>query len=219
MARRPNNALSFDPAPAVAHLRAGDPVLRAVIEAVGPYALEARPAKSLFQALARAITFQQLNGKAASAIHARVLAVLGKHGGPTPEALAAADDAELLGAGLSRAKLAALRDLSEKCLQRVVPTLAQARRLGDEELVERLTRVRGIGPWTVHMLLIFTLGRPDVMPIGDFAIRAAFKKLYRRRKDPAPKLLLKHAQKWRPYRSVACWYLWQSLELVPPGAR
>ncbi len=109
-------------------------------------------------------------------------------------------------------KLLAVRDLAAKCREGTVPSLKEARKLGDDELVARLTTVRGIGPWTVHMLLIFYLGRPDVMPVGDFAIRLGFKKLYKKRKDPAPEAILKHARRWQPYRSVASWYLWRSLD-------
>jgi 3-methyladenine DNA glycosylase/8-oxoguanine DNA glycosylase len=201
------------PGDAVAHLRASDPALAALIDRVGPFALEIRPVESLFAALLRSITYQQLHGNAAAAILGRVLAVLARHGGTTPEALGLASDADLRAAGLSRNKLLAVRDLAAKCQAGVVPSLAEAHRLGDEELVERLTAVRGIGPWTVHILLIFYLGRPDVMPTGDYAIRAGFKKLYRKRQDPAPAAILKHARRWQPYRSVASWYLWRSLDL------
>jgi 3-methyladenine DNA glycosylase/8-oxoguanine DNA glycosylase len=202
----------FDPTAALAHLRAGDAELAALIDRVGPFALELKPAASLFEALLRSIVYQQLHAKAAGNIHGRVLAELEKHGGPTPAALARATDAALRGAGLSRNKLLAVRDLARKCHEGTVPSLRQAAKLGDDELVARLTEVRGIGPWTVHMLLIFHLGRPDVMPTGDFAIRLGFKKLYRKRKDPAPEVILKHARRWSPYRSVASWYLWRSLD-------
>jgi len=200
----------FAPAAALAHLRAADPALAALIDRVGPFALELKAATSLFEALLRSIVYQQLHGKAAASIHGRVLAGLAKHGGPTPAALTRCSDAALRGAGMSQNKLRAVRDLAAKCLEGTVPSLATASRLGDEELVARLTQVRGIGPWTVHMLLIFYLGRPDVMPTGDFAIRLGFKKLYRKRKDPAPTTILKHARRWSPYRSVASWYLWRS---------
>lgn len=205
--------LQFDPRVAVAHLCAADPVLGDVIARVGPCAIEMHPLCTLLDAMLRSIIYQQLHAKAAASIHARVLAVLATHGGITPEATLAASDPELLGAGLSRAKLAAIRDLSAKCLAGVVPSLRESQSLSDDDLVDRLTEVRGIGPWTVHMLLIFTLGRPDVMPTGDFAIRLAFKKLYRKRRDPKPDVILKHARLWQPYRSVATWYLWRSLEL------
>lgn len=203
---------TFEPAAALAHLRDCDPHLAGLIERVGPFALELKAADSLFEAMLRSIVYQQLHGKAAATIHARVLAVLERHGGPTPEALSRASDGELRGAGLSGNKLLAVRDLAAKCREGVVPTLKEARKLADDELVVRLTEVRGIGPWTVHMLLIFYLGRPDVMPTGDFAIRLGFKRLYRKRKDPTPDAIIKHARRWQPYRSVASWYLWRSLD-------
>lgn len=205
--------LQFDPAAALKHLRASDAALANVIERVGPFALELLPAANLFEALLRSIVYQQLHGKAAATIHQRVLTLLENHGGATAAALAHATDEELRAAGLSRAKLAAARDLAAKCLDGTVPAWAEIPKLSDEQLIERLTAVRGIGPWTVHMLLIFHLGRPDVMPTGDFAIRLAFRKIYRKRRDPKPEVILKHARRWQPYRSVASWYLWRSLEL------
>jgi DNA-3-methyladenine glycosylase II len=203
---------NFDPVEAVAHLRASDAVLGALIDRVGPLALELKSAHSLFEAMLRSIVYQQLHAKAASTILGRVLVELARHGGAKPEALARVSDAALRGAGLSANKLLAVRDLAAKCIEDTVPTLKEARKLGDDELVARLTTVRGIGPWTVHMLLIFYLGRPDVMPTSDFAIRAGFKKLYKKRKDPTPEAILKHARRWQPYRSVASWYLWRSLD-------
>ena len=203
---------NFDPVEAVAHLRASDAVLGALIDGIGPLDLELKSASSLFEAMLRSIVYQQLHAKAASTILGRVLVELARHGGAKPEALARASDAALRGAGLSANKLLAVRDLAAKCLEGTVPTLKEARKLGDDELVARLTTVRGIGPWTVHMLLIFYLGRPDVMPTSDFAIRAGFKKLYKKRKDPTPEAILKHARRWQPYRSVASWYLWRSLD-------
>jgi len=206
--------LRFKPAEALEHLRAGDPLLGALIDRIGEFALELKPANSLFEAMLRSIVYQQLHGKAAATIHARVLTELDRHGGPIPEALTKASDAALRGAGLSGNKLLAVRDLAAKCMEGTVPSFAEAHELTDEELVIRLTAVRGIGPWTVHMLLIFYLGRPDVMPTGDFAIRLGFKKLYNKRKDPKPEAIIKHASRWQPYRSVASWYLWRSLDPV-----
>jgi 3-methyladenine DNA glycosylase/8-oxoguanine DNA glycosylase len=202
----------FDPTAALAHLRASDPGLAALIGRIGPFAMELKAAKSLFEAMLRSIVYQQLHGKAAATIHARVLVVLERHGGISPDALIKAGDVELRGAGLSQNKLLAVRDLALKCTEGTVPSLKAAHQLPDDELVERLTAVRGIGPWTVHMLLIFYLGRPDVMPTGDFAIRLGFKRLYRKRKDPTPETIIKHARRWQPYRSVASWYLWRSLD-------
>lgn len=196
----------------MAHLHAVDPVLSDLIKRVGPFSLQLTPTGSLFEALLRSIVYQQLHGKAAATIHGRVLTVLAAHGGPTPGALALVSDERLRQAGLSRNKLLAVRDLAAKCLAGTVPALAAARRLGDDELVARLTEVRGIGPWTVHMLLLFHLGRPDVMPTGDYAIRLAFQKLYRKRRSPTPELILRHTRNWQPYRSVASWYLWRSLD-------
>ncbi|MBL9219314.1 MAG: DNA-3-methyladenine glycosylase 2 family protein [Opitutaceae bacterium] len=202
----------YNPAVAVAHLRAGDAELAGLIERVGPFALEQKTAASLFEAMLRSIVYQQLHGKAAATIHGRVLAELARHGGPTPEAISRTPDAALRGAGLSGNKLLAVRDLALKCREGTVPTLKVAAKLSDDELIARLTEVRGIGPWTVHMLLIFYLGRPDVLPTGDFAIRLAFKKLHGKRKDPTPEALLKATRHWQPYRSVASWYLWRSLD-------
>ncbi|MBI3886602.1 MAG: DNA-3-methyladenine glycosylase 2 family protein [Opitutae bacterium] len=204
--------LRFEPDAALAHLRASDAELAALIDRVGGFALMLKPAESLFEAMLESIVYQQLHAKAAATIHGRVRAILEQHGGANPDALTKATDEELRGAGLSRAKLAAVRDLAAKCIEGTVPTLRDAHKLSDEELVTRLTAVRGIGPWTVHMLLIFYLGRPDVMPTGDFAIRLGFKKLYRKRKDPKPDAIIKHARRWQPYRSVASWYLWRSLD-------
>ncbi len=202
----------FKPAKAIAHLSARDPALGALIDRIGSFSLELKPAESLFEALLRSIVYQQLHGKAAATIHGRVLNELNRQGGPTPATLVKTSDEALRGAGLSRNKLLAVRDLAAKCLEGTVPSLAEARELDDEELVTRLTTVRGIGPWTVHMLLIFYLGRPDVMPTGDFAIRLGFKKLYNKRKDPKPEAIILHANRWRPYRSIASWYLWRSLD-------
>jgi DNA-3-methyladenine glycosylase II len=202
----------FDPVKAVAHLRASDAVLGALIDRIGPPALELKAADSLFEAMLRSIVYQQLHARAAATIHGRVLVELARHGGTIHGALERVSDDALRGAGLSRNKLLAVRDLAAKCREGIVPSLKEAHKLGDDELVTRLTAVRGIGPWTVHMLLIFYLGRPDVMPVGDFAIRLGFKKLYKKRKDPTPETILKHARHWQPYRSVASWYLWQSLD-------
>jgi len=212
-AKRPRRAAyCYDPAAALVHLQAVDPNLAALIKRVGPYVLQLEATTSLFEAMLRSIVYQQLHGKAAASILTRVRAELERHGGVTAEAATRASDELLRTAGLSRNKLLAIRDLAARCLDGTVPTFPEARDLGDDELVERLTTVRGIGPWTVHMLLIFHLGRSDVMPTGDFAIRLAFKKLYRKRKDPKPDLIVKHARRWQPYRSVASWYLWRSLD-------
>jgi 3-methyladenine DNA glycosylase/8-oxoguanine DNA glycosylase len=165
--------------------------------------------------LSRAIIFQQLNGKAASTILGRVEALFpGRR--MEPAALLAMPEDKLRAAGLSRNKLASLRDLAAKTLYGTVPSPAAARKMNNEELVARLTEVRGIGPWTVHMLLMFDLGRPDVMPSGDYGVRMGFKKLYRKRNEPSPEQIERHASRWQPYRSVAAWYLWRVLEMDLP---
>jgi len=164
-------SFQFDPSAALAHLSTRDAALAALIQRIGPFTLQLKPIWSLFDALLRSIIYQQLHGNAAAAIHARVLTVLAPHGGATHAALALASDLELRGAGLSGNKLLAIRDLAAKCRDGTVPSWQEAHQLSGEELVTRLTAVRGIGPWTVHMLLIFYLGRADVMPTGDFAIR------------------------------------------------
>lgn len=202
----------FDPEQAIAHLGSRDPIMAELIKRIGPFGLEPSRTKNLFTALLRSIVYQQLHGKAAATILARVHAVLAPHGGPTPASLSLATDEQLRAAGLSRAKLAAIRDLAVRCADGTVPAWREAKKLTDDELIARLTAVRGIGPWTVHMLLIFHLRRPDVLPTGDFAIRLAFKKLYRKRGEPKPEAILRHARCWQPYRSVASWYLWRSLD-------
>ncbi len=202
----------FDPKEAVAHLRASDEAMAALMDRVGGFHLQPRPMQTLFEAMLRSIIYQQLHGKAAESIHRRVVAELMPQGGITPEALIKVPDAALRRAGLSANKLLAVRALGQKTIEGVVPPLKEAHQLTDEELLVRLTEVRGIGPWTVHMLLIFYLGRPDVLPTGDYAIRQAFKKLYKKRKDPTPEAMIRHARRWQPYRSVASWYLWRSLD-------
>jgi DNA-3-methyladenine glycosylase II len=190
-------------------LAASDPVLARVIDVVGSCTLQPDPQPDLFQALLRSIIFQQLHGKAATAIHARVVALMPT---PTAAALQTLSDASLRAAGLSANKLLAVRDLATKTLDGTVPPVAVAANLTDEKLIEYLTQVRGVGPWTVQMLMIFYLGRVDVMPASDFGIRKAFSLLYRRGRPVTPMAILRHARRWRPYRSLASWYLWRSLD-------
>ena len=208
----------YVPDDAVAHLRASDELLARAMDRVGPFVLEPRATKSLFEALMRSIVYQQLHGKAANSIHTRVLAQLKAHGGPTPVALGKVPDHILRGAGLSAGKLRAIRDLAAKCLDGTVPTLREAHKLEDAELIARLTAVRGIGPWTVQVLMLFHLGRPDIFPTGDFALQRAFSLLYRRGRKVSPAAMLRHAKRWQPHRSVASWYLWRSLDITLPDA-
>ncbi|HYY98079.1 MAG TPA: DNA-3-methyladenine glycosylase [Pyrinomonadaceae bacterium] len=208
----------YDPEAAVRRLRSADATLARLMERAGPFTLQIRGLHDPFEALARNIVFQQLHGKAAAAIHARVVALFGG-GKLRPEDLLAASEEDLRGAGLSAAKLAALRDLAAKTLDGTVPTLARMRRMTDEEIVERLTRVRGIGRWTVEMLLMFRLGRPDVLPVGDFAVRKGFALAYGLDESPKPKELTAFGERWRPFRSVASWYMWRAVELPPEAPR
>jgi DNA-3-methyladenine glycosylase II len=194
-------------------LARADPTLGALMRRVGPFRLQLKPLLSPFEALAESIVYQQLHGRAAAAIFARLCERVGRGVGLTPEALLATSDASLRAAGLSGAKAAALKDLAEKTRAGTVPSLAQVRRLSDETLIERFSEVRGIGQWTVEMLLIFRLGRPDVLPVDDYAIRKAFMLLQGLEASPRPKEVLAYGERWRPWRSVASWYLWRSLEL------
>ena len=206
-------AASFDAAEAAAHLSARDARLARIIEEVGPPRLRFDGAASTFEALAESIVYQQLNGKAAATIHGRLRALFPRKR-VRPDALLALGDDALRGAGLSRGKLLALRDLASKTLDGTVPTIRALHALDDDAIVERLVQVRGIGRWTVEMLLIFRLGRPDVLPVGDFGVRHGFKLTYGKRDMPSPQELAKHGEKWRPFRSVASWYLWRAVDLA-----
>ena len=202
----------YDPDEAVRYLSRIDPVMGRLIRGAGPYALPIRSLHNPFEDLARNIIFQQLHGRAAAAIHERVVGLFGKKKLDPQDILESADE-PLRGAGLSGAKLAALKDLARKTLDGRVPTLARLRRMQDEEIIERLTEVRGIGRWTVEMLLIFRLGRPDVLPTGDLAVVKGFSMVYGRKELPKPKEVLHYGERWRPFRSVASWYLWRVHEL------
>ncbi len=202
----------YDGDAALRHLTEADPVLGRHIARTGPFALELKHTKDVFGALAEAIVYQQLNGKAAATIHGRVAALFPKHRIDPAGILAASDDA-LRGAGLSRAKLASLRDLAERTQAGTIPTLRKLGGMDDDAIVEALTAVRGIGRWTAEMLLMFRLGRPDVLPVADFGIRKGFAKVFRS-KEPlaAADDIVQRAERWRPYRSVASWYLWRACD-------
>lgn len=205
------DGLCYDAGAAVKHLAKADPVLAQLMKRAGPFALKTRHLHNPFEALARNIVFQQLHGSAAEAIHGRVVGLFGG-GRLRPQDVLDASEEALRGAGLSGAKTAALKDLAAKTLDGTVPTLARLKRMDDEEIVARLTQVRGIGRWTVEMLLMFRLGRPDVLPVGDYAVRKGFMVAYGLGEMPKPKALALHAERWRPYRSVASWYMWRALE-------
>ena len=184
-----------------------------LIARVGDFTMRPAPAQSLFAALLRSIVHQQLTGKAAATILGRVTRLFAPRRFPAPHDLLHIAPDRLREAGLSAAKTAALRDLAARTLDGTVPSLARIRRMEDEEIVERLTTVRGIGRWTVEMLLIFRLGRPDVLPVSDLGVRKGFALMFRRGKLPEPRVMLRRGERWRPYRSVASWYLWRALEL------
>lgn len=205
--------LSFDADEAVRQLGAADPVLGKLMARVGPYAPQTVAAPDAFHALVRAIVYQQLSGKAAGTIHRRVLAALG--GGDTPgaERIAAADDATLRGAGLSQNKMLSLQALAAAQLNGELPDESRLDDYDDAELIERYSAIRGIGRWTVEMLLLFHLGRPDVMPIHDLGVRKGYALTYGRDELPKPKQLERECEVWRPYRSVGSWFMWRALEV------
>jgi 3-methyladenine DNA glycosylase/8-oxoguanine DNA glycosylase len=206
-------SIGFDSAVALTHLRARDPALARLIDAVGPFRLRPEPAASLFLALAEAIVYQQLTAKTAGTIFARVRALFpGTAEGPTPRELLRVSDAALRAAGLSGSKLASLRDLARRADGGELPSWAEVQGMEDEAIIARLSEVRGIGRWTAQMLLIFRLGRPDVLPADDYGIRKGFARAFRRRELPAPSDVEKRGVRWKPYRTVASWYLWRALE-------
>jgi 3-methyladenine DNA glycosylase/8-oxoguanine DNA glycosylase len=204
------------------HLRKSDPVLAALIARVGPCRLAPTALGSHFDAIAKAIVYQQLSGSAAATIHGRVTALLGDSG-DAPRALLDLPDERLRAAGLSRQKLSYLRDLARRVVAGEL-AIERLHELADEAIVEALTAVHGVGPWTAEMFLMFRLGRPDVLPVLDYGIRKAVQRAYQLRKLPDAKRLRAIGEAWRPHRTVACWYLWRSLELdgasgSPPGKR
>jgi O-6-methylguanine DNA methyltransferase len=218
-----DGAFGFDPDEALAHLRAADPTLAKLIDEVGVFNMQLKKTPSIFVALTESIIYQQLHGKAAATIFARVCALFPRaHQGPTAEQILRTSDEKLRGAGLSRAKLLALRDLAQHAVDGTLPTLADVHRLDNEAIIERLTQVRGIGRWTAEMLLMFRLGRPDVLPIDDFGIRKGFGVAFRKREMPKREVVAKRGERWKPYRTVASWYLWRAAERpfpIKPAAK
>jgi len=195
---------------ALAHLRAVDPTLAAVVARVGPYRPRLRTDGSHAAFVARAIVYQQLSGRAAATIHGR-FEQLCKPGGVSPAAIVALGDDALRGVGLSRQKIGYLRDLANRCERGDVP-IDTVHQLDDSAVIETLTRVRGVGVWTAQMFLIFRLGRPDVLPALDLGIQKAMMRAYRWRSMPTTERVLRQGERWAPYRSVASWYLWRSLD-------
>jgi len=224
--------LPYDPEEATAALSAADPRLGKLIERAGPFTLKLPQQQSPFEALARSIIYQQLHGKAAAAIHAKLLASfeevlsaegmpLGSH--PSPQHLLDCPNEQLRKAGLSANKALALRDLAARTLDGTVPTLARVRRMADEDIIEHLVQVRGIGRWTVEMFLMFRLGRPDVLPVSDYGVRKGFALTFLGLKPTqkvtpdllaTPAQMERRAKKWKPWRSVASWYMWRACDLA-----
>lgn len=221
--------LPFDAEEAVAHLRAADAKLGALMERVGPFALRLGSSPSPFEALLESILYQQLNGKAAATIHGRVREIYG--GDPSPQALLDTPEDRLRAAGVSGNKIKAMRDLAARTLDGTVPSHRAIMKMADADIVERLTEVRGIGPWTVEMLLIFRMGRPDVLPVTDYGVRKGYALTFMRMPKhraieagdlPKPDVVFKRGQRWSPFRSVASWYLWRACDLArnaPSGGR
>jgi 3-methyladenine DNA glycosylase/8-oxoguanine DNA glycosylase len=199
---------------AVQHLTASDPKLAAMIQKIGPCEMHIRHEHSIFYTLLRSIIYQQLAGSAAAAILARVEAAIGTPGVlPHPEQLAATPDEKLRAAGLSRNKLLAVKDLAARTIDGTVPSWPEIDQLSNDEIIERCVQVRGIGRWTVEMLLIFRLGRLDVLPVDDYGVRKGFQFTYRMRTLPTKKQMLRRGKRWRPYRSIASWYFWRIADL------
>lgn len=195
------------------YLARADKVLGRLIHKVGPFTLKQERNCSPYKSLVRSVAYQQLNGTAAATILGRVQKLFPGKAFPEPEDLVAISEDQLRGAGLSRAKTAAVKDIAAKTLAGVVPDSRTIRKLSNEEIMERLTTIRGVGPWTVEMLLMFRLGRPDVLPVTDYGVRKGFAVTYKLQELPTPEELLAHGERWRPCRTTAAWYLWRSLEL------
>ena len=206
-----------DHAHACAFLKKACPVMARLIDRVGACTMEIDLKRTPFQSLVSAVAHQQLHGKAAQTILGRYRNLFPNGRAPGPKALANVSDDDLRGAGFSRAKVAALRDLAEKTISGTVPGRKEMEALSDEEIIARLVQVRGVGKWTVEMLLIFTLGRPDVWPVDDFGVRSGYRLAYGLKEMPPPKVLQSLGEKFRPHRSHAAWYFWRATELERPA--
>jgi DNA-3-methyladenine glycosylase II len=193
---------------AINHLKKSDPVLAAIIERVGPFRMEF--GEPVFHSLAEAIVYQQLNGKAAATIFKRFAGLTGDP--VTPEGILKLTPEKMRAVGLSKQKSSYLFDMAERA-SRGELDFTRLPEMADEEVIQHLTQVKGVGVWTAHMFLMFTLRRPNVLPTGDFAVQMAIKKHYNKRKLPKPLQMEKIARPWEPYRSIACWYLWRSLDI------
>jgi DNA-3-methyladenine glycosylase II len=208
----PPSNLAFDLAAAMRHLCERDERLKQLVAEVTPFQIDVADAQSPYEVLLESIAYQSISGKAAATIFARIKALGENDRPPSPEKMLKIPRARLRHAGLSGAKVEAMKDLARKTMEGIVPTHEQALLLSDEELVERLISVRGIGAWTVEMFLIFRLGRPDVLPIHDLGVKKGWAVAYGKKHMPKPKELLEFGERWRPYRTVASWYMWRAFE-------
>jgi methylated-DNA-[protein]-cysteine S-methyltransferase len=207
------HGLELDVGAALRQLRRADARLGALIDRVGAFEIELQKTHSSFAALAEAIVYQQLHGKAAATIFGRFRALYPGRRFPSPADVLATPDETLRRVGLSRNKTLAIRDLAEKVQSGIVPSVAALRRMSNEDIIARLTAVRGIGRWTAEMLLIFRLGRPDVLPVDDYGVRKGWAVVRRRKELPSPAELARYGERWKPYRTVASWYLWRAADL------
>jgi len=195
----------------LSHFKKNDLVMAKIVSQVGPYTIKLTRHRNLYRPLMESVVYQQLAGQAASAILKRFVGLYPESDFPTDEEVLNTPITKLRSAGLSQAKSLAILDIAKKSVEGIIPPPRDIKKLSDDEIIERLTQIRGVGPWTVHMLLI-KLGRPDILPVTDYGIRKAFSLAYKKRSLPTPKQLIKHAEAWRPYRSVASWYLWRTLD-------
>lgn len=199
-------------AAALKHLSAVDPVMNTLIREHGACKLAHEPRRSPFQSLVQAVAHQQLNGTAAGTILTRFKKLFPGRNFPKPEDLAKVTDEQIRACGFSFAKIRAIRDIAAKSLDGTIPPSRQISKMSDEAIIERLTEARGVGRWTVEMLLIFQLGRPDVLPVDDFGVRNGFRLAYKKRGLPKPQALLNFGKRWRPYATTAAWYLWRAAD-------
>jgi methylated-DNA-[protein]-cysteine S-methyltransferase len=204
---------SLDPAQAVDYLKAKDPILGQLIDRVGTCRLVPKRGPSVFAALAEAIVYQQLHGKAAATIFARFRGLYPAGAFPTPAEVLRTPEEQLRAVGLSRSKMLSLLDLADHIQRGALPDLAELAQMSDDAVIEALTQVRGIGPWTAEMLLIFDLGRLDILPVTDYGVRKGFALTFRKRDLPSAETLMRHGERWKPFRSLASWYLWRAVDL------
>jgi 3-methyladenine DNA glycosylase/8-oxoguanine DNA glycosylase len=204
---------------AVAHLARVEPRLADIIEQVGECRLKIEELQTPFEALAESIIYQQITGKAAQTITNRLIEKFAPKAFPEPSDIVAASDEDLRSVGISRPKVLALRDLAEKTISGLVPTMEELHTMGDQEIIDHLIQIRGIGRWTAEMLLIFRLGRMDVLPIHDYGVRKGFAIAFNKKELPTPLQLQKRGEKWKPYRTVASWYLWRATDSLNGRAK